>query len=194
MHIRSGGETYPFCYPAPQPGQRLSADLRWWPLGHSRTPTEGWCMEHGCCTPRTSAQCFLPATSIFQLGVGVFLFFFHVCKDLGGGGEVRQITPSLHFFYFLFSLFFLLEITLHKAIPLFRPGLVHNGSVSWDDCGSSFHDELRVSLFPWEVPTLCLVSMVSPLQLCWVKCTCMFTCGLPLALLAERPVFYLSLQ
>ena len=34
--------------------------------------------------------------------------------------------------------------------------------------------------FPWQVPTLCLDSIISPLPLCWVKDVCMFRCNLPL--------------
>ena len=35
-------------------------------------------------------------------------------------------------------------------------------------------------LFPWSVPTLCLDSMISPLQLHCVKGVCVFRCNLPL--------------
>ena len=42
--------------------------------------------------------------------------------------------------------FFLVEISLCKLIPLFRPGSVNSGSASWDH--RVFPDELRVSSFP----------------------------------------------
>ena len=40
---------------------------------------------------------------------------------------------------------------------------------SLDSCGLAFPDQLRMSLFPWYVSTLCLDSIVTPLWLCWVK-------------------------
>ena len=35
-------------------------------------------------------------------------------------------------------------------------GSVHSGSESWDDCGSVYSDELRLSLFPWWLSPLYL--------------------------------------
>ena len=62
--------------------------------------------------------------------------------------NVRPFIPALFFSFF----FFKVEISLRTLIPLFRPGSVHNGSVSdsvsWDICGQVFSDELCVSLFP----------------------------------------------
>ena len=71
--------------------------------------------------------------------------------DAGGGffplarmfGKVR--FSSQHPFFF----FFKVEIKLRIPIPLRRPESVHSGSVSGDDCGRVFPDELRVSLFAW---------------------------------------------
>ena len=80
-----------------------------------------------------------------------------------------------------------MEISSRTLIPLFRPGSVHSGSASLDDCGRVFSDELRVGLFPRLVPTLCLDSIVSPLRLRWVKGVCVIRCNLPPALLAEWP-------
>ena len=51
-----------------------------------------------------------------------------------------------HLFYFFF---FKVEISSHTPLPVFRPRSIHSGSVSWDDCGRIFPDELHVSLFPW---------------------------------------------
>ena len=48
--------------------------------------------------------------------------------------------------------FFQVEISSHKLLPLFRPGSVHSGSASWDDCDRVFPDELRVSSFPERFP------------------------------------------
>ena len=55
-------------------------------------------------------------------------------------GECSTIHPCLHFF-------FKVEISLCKLIPLFRPGWVHRGSASWDDCNRVSPDELCVSWF-----------------------------------------------
>ena len=46
---------------------------------------------------------------------------------------------------FLFFFFFEVEITSRTLIPLFRPGSVHSGSASWDDCDRVFLEELCVS-------------------------------------------------
>ena len=49
---------------------------------------------------------------------------------------------------FLPALFiFLSGASSHLSIPLFRPGSVHNGSVSGDDSDHVFPDELNVSSF-----------------------------------------------
>ena len=86
------------------------------------------------------------------------------------------------------SFFFEVEISSCKLIPLFRPGSINIGSVSWDNCNWMFPDELHVSSFLDKIPTLCLDSgIVSPLRLHWVKGVCMFRCNLPPALLAEWP-------
>ena len=53
--------------------------------------------------------------------------------------------PACAFFFFFFE-----EIISRTLIPLFRPGSVHSGSASWDNCGWAFPNELRVSsLFMW---------------------------------------------
>ena len=56
--------------------------------------------------------------------------------------------PACAFFFFLF---FKMEISSHKLIPLFRPGSVHSGSASWDDCDRVFPHELCVK-FPDRFP------------------------------------------
>ena len=112
----------------------------------------------------------------------------------------RQFIRCLCFFLSFFSW---MEISSCTLIPLFMPGSVHSGSASWDDCDRVFPDELHMSSFPVTfphyvpsraacelvscyLPTLCLdSSIVSPLQLHWVKGVCMFRCNLPPALLAE---------
>ena len=45
-----------------------------------------------------------------------------------------------------------MEVSLRTLIPLFRPGSVHSGYASWDDCDRVFPDDLRVSLFPDRFP------------------------------------------
>ena len=69
--------------------------------------------------------------------------------------NVQQFIPRLGFFVFL-----KVEISLFMLIPLFRPGSVHSGSVSWDDCDRVFADELYVSSFP-ERFTPCLDSNIA---------------------------------
>ena len=74
------------------------------------------------------------------------------------------------------------EIRSRTLIPLLRPGSVHNGSASWDDCGW----RAACELVSRQVPILCLHSgTVSPLH--WVKGVCVVRCNLPLALLADWP-------
>ena len=50
------------------------------------------------------------------------------------------------------TLFFKVEISSRTLIPLFRPGSVHGGSASLDDCGRKFYDKLSVSSFPEMFP------------------------------------------
>ena len=44
--------------------------------------------------------------------------------------------------------FFEVEISSHTLLPLFRPGSVKSGSVSWDNRGRVIPDKLHVSSFP----------------------------------------------
>ena len=60
-------------------------------------------------------------------------------------------------------------------------------ALGWDDWSWVYHDELHVSSFLQQVATLCLDSIVSPLQLHWVKGVWIIRCNLPPALLAEWP-------
>ena len=106
---------------------------------------------------------------------------------------MKVVLPDLYNFFLdwgwwchCFFFFFLnVEISLHMPIPLFTPGLVHSHLASGDDCGWEFFDELCLSLFLCEVPTLCPESIVSLLWLHWVKCVCTFICNLWSVLLAE---------
>ena len=84
-----------------------------------------------------------------------FLFFSHFFPVLLGGGGGFFLTcedfgrifdnsfPACTFFFF-----FKVEISSCVLIPLFRPGSVHSGLASWDNCDRVFPDELRVSSFP----------------------------------------------
>ena len=74
--------------------------------------------------------------------------------------------------FFLLShtfFFFKVDICLHVPIPPFRPGSVHSGSATWDDCWKAFPDELCASSFPRYVSTLHFDSIFSPLWLDWAK-------------------------
>ena len=69
-------------------------------------------------------------------------------------GECLTIhsPPALFLFGVGFFFFLIVEISLHTLIPLFRPGSVHSGSMSWDDCVWVFPDKLRVNSFPDRFP------------------------------------------
>ena len=77
------------------------------------------------------------------------------------------------------------EISLCKPTSPFRPGSVHRLSeLKWLWLSITWH--VVCGLFSWQIPTLCLdSSVVSPLQLWWVRGVCVFRCNLPPALLAE---------
>ena len=64
-----------------------------------------------------------------------------------------------------FIFFFKVKISSCTPIPLFRPDSVYSGTANQGDCERVFLDELRVSSFSLEVPTLCLNSRISPLRL-----------------------------
>ena len=85
---------------------------------------------------------------------------FGMAADLyGGGGGFWWLFPRMRGFGGVFNnsfptcaFFFKVEIRLHTLFPLFRPGSVHGGSASWDNCDWVFPDKLRVSLFPDRFP------------------------------------------
>ena len=81
-----------------------------------------------------------------------------------------------------FLLFFKVEISSCTLIPLFRPGSVHNGSASSDDCDRMFPEELRVSSFPDRFPHTALwhswwPSDVAKHCVCFSSYTCTSTTG-----------------
>ena len=59
--------------------------------------------------------------------------FFLACKDLG-----RMFNNSFPTCVFFCLFFFYVEISSGKLTPFFRPGSVHSGSASWDDCDRVF--------------------------------------------------------
>ena len=87
-------------------------------------------------------------------------------------------SPSAPFFFFS-----KVDISLHTLIQLFRPGSVHSGSASWDDCGRVFPQQVACELVPGLVPTLNLYTVIS-LRLRWAK---VFRYNLPPTPLAEWP-------
>ena len=80
-----------------------------------------------------------------QTGISVSRRWGWWCVRVRIWGECSTINS-------LPALFFKVEIRLHTLIPFLRPGSVHSGSASWDDCGRVFPDELRVSSFSDRFP------------------------------------------
>ena len=83
--------------------------------------------------------------------------FVHFVSDVSGPHLLVVVAFSSHArilgecstFYSPPALFFFkVETSLHTLSPLFRPGSVHIGSASWEDCDRVFPDELHVSSFP----------------------------------------------
>ena len=66
--------------------------------------------------------------------------------------RILRECSTIYFPPVLFSFLFKVEIRLHTLMPLFRLGLVHSGSASWDDWGQAFPVELHVSSFPDRFP------------------------------------------
>ena len=81
-------------------------------------------------------RCLIRETFIYAGGSGFFL----TCEE-----SRRMFHHSFLACNFFF--FFEVEISSCKLIPLFIPGPVHSGSVSWDDCGRMFPVKLCVSSF-----------------------------------------------
>ena len=96
--------------------------------------------------------------------------------------NVWQFIPCLCFF------FFLVNISSCTLFPLFRPGSVHIGSASCDDCDQVFPDKLRVSLFPDRFPHYAWTTAKSAhSDSVGSKCVCVLRCNLSPPLLAEGP-------
>ena len=118
------------------------------------------------------------------------------CPVLQGlWGEVQQISHLLHFFFLVPSppppplILFpsQAEILLHSPVPLFRSVLLKMvlcGSASRYECGRAFPGKQHWAHFSDEF----LGSTVRPLSLCWIKGVYVFSCNVPIALLARWPV------
>ena len=133
------------------------------------------------CTTYCNACSFVEYYTL-RCGGGLFL----ACEDFGRIFD--HLFPACAFFVFVFEM----EISSRTLISPLRPGSVHSGSASWDDCGRMFPDKLCLSSFPDRFHTLCLNNgIVSPLRLRWVKGVCVFQFKLPPALFARMTgVFY----
>ena len=117
------------------------------------------------------------------------------CPVLQGlWGEVQQISHLLHFFFLVPSppppplILFpsQAEILLHSPVPLFRSVLLKMvlcGSASRYECGRAFPGKQHWAHFSDEF----LGSTVRPLSLCWIKGVYVFSCNVPIALLARWP-------
>ena len=69
-----------------------------------------------------------------------FCFSRHILASANGAASsfLARILGRMGFLCF-----FKVEINSCKPNPLFRPGLVHSGSASWDDCGLVFPDKFH---------------------------------------------------
>ena len=65
---------------------------------------------------------------------------FHACEDFGRMFDNSFPACAVCFF------FHEVEICLRKLIALFRPGSVHSGLASWDDCDWVFPDGVACEL------------------------------------------------
>ena len=68
---------------------------------------------------------------------GLFVYFALFCL----------LLLLLLFVFVLLLLLFKVETSSRTLIPLLRPGSVHSGSASCDDCGCVLPDELHVGSF-----------------------------------------------
>ena len=100
-------------------------------------------VHYTCLLSMNIAHCQLTLT--YAWGIG--LVAFSSPAMIWGECSTSHTLPAFFGFYFLSG-----DKVAHTNIPLFRPGSVHSGSASWDDCGQVFLDELRVSLFPDRFP------------------------------------------
>ena len=103
-----------------------------------------------------------------------------MCEDFE-----RMFDASFPTCVFFKYFFFKVEISSCTLIPIFRPGSVHSGSATWDNCDQVFLDKLGVSSFLIGSHTMPGQWHSQPNQHRWVKGVCVFRCNLSPALLAE---------
>ena len=108
------------------------------------SPPEWLCIKAGSCVSHFNVSLIVWAKS--QV---VVVAFSSLARILGECSTIY--SPSALFFLFV-CLFVRVEISSRTWIPLFMPGSVHSGSVSWDDRGRMFPDKLRASLLPERFP------------------------------------------
>ena len=75
----------------------------------------------------------------------VMTMAFSSCARTLGVDLTIHSLPALFWVVFLLTV----EISSCTPMPLFRLGLIHSGSASWDDYVWVIPDKFRVNLFPW---------------------------------------------
>ena len=110
----------------------------------------------------------------------VVVAFFHLaCEDFR-----RMFNYSFPAYDFFLS--FKVKLSSRTLIPLFRPGSIHSGSGSREDCGRVFSEELRVSSFPDRFPHYSRTAAYSAhSDFVGSRVYACFRCNLPPALLTE---------
>ena len=97
------------------------------------------------CAVLSNTNYTLNKQSLTKETPGVVVVAFSSLARIVGEGCTIHSTPVL-------LNFLKAEISSRTLITLFRPGSVHRGLASWDDCGRVFPDELHVSSFPDRFP------------------------------------------
>ena len=120
-------------------------DLRWtWPeVGPHHSPAHWWSSTSPHPSATASHNSDNQSYIVFFCSV-IKVRYIRLC--IGGGSllafkifrESSTICSSP-------VLFLKWRLALRTLIPLFMPGSVHSGSVSWDSCGWMFPDKLCVS-------------------------------------------------
>ena len=125
---------------------QTTADMDFWQNGRSRTAlrfTNGktnWPVLKA----RNLCLAYTPPCKI-NVEDGVVVVAFSLLVRIFGR-VFNHSFPGCAFF------FFEVEISSCTLIPLFKPGSVHSGTASWDDCGKMFPDKFRVSSIPDRFP------------------------------------------
>ena len=136
-----------------------------WVLQHCDLIWKDW----DKCIHQAYSSVVIEAAAYSRLTSSNLLFLlFYILHDLSLHAKTME-DSSMNHSALAFFLFFEVEISWHTLIPLFLAMISpHQLSIlRW--LWTSIHAKLHVSLFPWWVPTLCLDSIVNPLQLHRVK-------------------------